>query len=101
MMKARESILNEINKILVEENAKAIKEDDLLISSELDSFGYAILFLTISSENNNCCENDYVNSIDFKTYKAKDLINRIIEKSKLNKCIRKKKKYKNRSKKWS
>lgn len=78
-MSDREELLNEINKILVEENAKAIKEDDLLISSELDSFGYAILFITISDRYNDCCMNEYVNSIDFKTYKAKDLIDRIIQ----------------------
>lgn len=78
-MQTREELLNEINKILVEENAKAIKEDDLLISSELDSFGYCVLFITISAEHNDCCENEYVNSIDFKTYKAKDLIDRIIQ----------------------
>lgn len=75
----RVDLLNEINKILVEENAKPIKEDDLLISSELDSFGYAILFITISDRYNDCCTNEYVNSIDFKTYKAKDLIDRIIQ----------------------
>lgn len=78
-MKSRKEILSEINKILIEEHANPLKEDDLLISSELDSFGYAILFLTISSENNNCCENNYVNSIDFNSYKAKDLIDRILE----------------------
>lgn len=79
MMSDREELLNEINKILVEENAKAIKEDDLLISSELDSFGYAILFITISDKYNDCCINEYVNSINFETYKAKDLIDRIIQ----------------------
>lgn len=78
-MKSRKEILSEINKILIEEHANPLKEDDLLILSELDSFGYAILFLTLSSENNNCCENDYVNSIDFNSYKAKDLIDRILE----------------------
>lgn len=78
-MQTREELLNEINKILVEENAKAIKEDDLLISSELDSFGYAVLFITISDRYNDCCMNEYVNSIDFNSYKAKDLIDRILE----------------------
>jgi len=42
-MKSRKEILSEINKILIEEHANPLKEDDLLISSELDSFGYAIL----------------------------------------------------------
>lgn len=78
-MISRDELLKEINKILIEENAKAIAEDDLLISSELDSFGYAVLFITISDKHNDCCMNEYVESIDFKTYKAKDLIDRIIQ----------------------
>ena len=78
-MISRDELLKEINKILIEENAKPIAEDDLLISSELDSFGYAVLFITISDKHNDCCMNEYVESIDFKTYKAKDLIDRIIQ----------------------
>ncbi|WP_151946609.1 hypothetical protein [Aliarcobacter butzleri] len=78
-MKSRKEILAYINKILVEEHANPLDENDLLISSELDSFGYCELFITISAENNDCCENKYVDSIDFKTYKVKDLIDRIIK----------------------
>ena len=39
-----------INKILTTENAKAIKEEDLLTNSELDSFGYAILFIELDEK---------------------------------------------------
>ncbi len=100
-MKSRKEILSEINKILIEEHANPLKEDDLLISSELDSFGYCVLFIGISAKYNDCCENEYVYNIDFKTYKAKDLINRILGKTKSKKCIKKRKKHKNRSKKCS
>jgi acyl carrier protein len=76
MMEKRLENLNFINKILVIENAKAIQEDNLLIDSELDSFGYAILFIEID-EKFNCFDKEYLNSIDYKTYTMKDLLNRI------------------------
>ena len=67
-----------INKVLVTENAKAIKEDNLLTDSELDSFGYAVLFITLEADLNlNCFEKEYLNSIDYKTYTMKDLLDRI------------------------
>ena len=82
----RVELLKEINKILVEENAKAIKEDDLLISSELDSFGYAILFTELNEKYNCFGKNFQIGrkfedgeDIDYAVYKAKDLIDRIIQ----------------------
>lgn len=82
----RVEILKEINKILVEENAKPIKEDDLLISSELDSFGYAILFTELNEKYNCFGKNFQIGrkfedgeDIDYAVYKAKDLIDRIIQ----------------------
>lgn len=82
----RVELLKEINKILVEENAKPIKEDDLLISSELDSFGYAILFTELNEKYNCFGKNFQIGrkfedgeDIDYAVYKAKDLIDRIIQ----------------------
>jgi len=77
-MNTRVALLNEINKILVEEDVKVIKEDDLLISSELDSFGYTMFFFQLD-EKFNCFNSSYVNSIDFNVYTGKDLINRITQ----------------------
>lgn len=74
----REKILNELNKILVTENAKEISESNLLTDSELDSFGYAMLFIELN-ENYNCFDKEYLNSINYKSYTAKDLIDRIIQ----------------------
>ena len=74
----REEYFNFINKVLVTENAKAIEEDNLLTDSELDSFGYAVLFITLEADLNlNCFEKEYLNSIDYKTYTMKDLLDRI------------------------
>ncbi|QDF28991.1 hypothetical protein [Halarcobacter anaerophilus] len=70
-------IIETINRILVEENAKPLKnENDLLIDSELDSFGYAILWIELNEEYK-CFPVEYVNEIDYETYKLKDLIERI------------------------
>lgn len=74
----RKEYLDFINNILVTENAKAIAEDNLLTDSELDSFGYAVLFITLEADLNlNCFEKEYLNSIDYKTYTMKDLLDRI------------------------
>jgi acyl carrier protein len=74
----RKEYLDFINDVLVTENAKAIAEDNLLTDSELDSFGYAVLFITLEADLNlNCFEKEYLNSIDYKTYTMKDLLDRI------------------------
>lgn len=67
-----------VNKIIVEENAKAINEDDLLIASDLDSFGYAVLFLGLD-EKYGCFDVKYLNNIDYETYTLNDLIKRVQE----------------------
>lgn len=64
------------NKILVTENAKAIKEDNLLIDSELDSFGYAILFIELDTKFG-CFDKEYLDAIDYSSYTMKDLLDRI------------------------
>lgn len=65
-----------INKILTTENAKAIKEEDLLTNSELDSFGYAILFIELDDKFGGF-DKEYLNNIDYKTYTMKDLLDRL------------------------
>ncbi|MFY9075345.1 hypothetical protein OZZ08_10300 [Malaciobacter mytili] len=70
-------IIEKVNEILVSENAKSLEdENDLLIDSELDSFGYAILWIELNEEYK-CFPVEYVNEIDYDSYKLKDLIQRI------------------------
>lgn len=70
-------IIEKVNEILVSENAKALEdENQLLTESELDSFGYAILWIELNEEYK-CFSVEYVNAIDYETYKLKDLIKRI------------------------
>lgn len=93
----RNDILKRINEIIKEDfpcnwDYKEIKEENLLSDSNMDSFGYSIFWLNIADEYNilsnpsTLSETDknkeiieYVNHIDYKTYKVKDLIDRIIE----------------------
>lgn len=93
----RNDILKRINEIIKEDfpcnlDYKDIKEDDLLSDSNMDSFGYSIFWLNISDEYNILPNSkslnepdknkeiiEYVNNIDYKTYKVKDLIDRILE----------------------
>jgi acyl carrier protein len=70
-------IIEKVNEILVSENAKPLEdENDLLIDSELDSFGYVILWIELNEEYK-CFPVEYVNEIDYDSYKLKDLIQRI------------------------
>jgi acyl carrier protein len=70
-------IIEKVNEILVSENAKPLEdENDLLIDSELDSFGYVILWIELNEEYK-CFSVEYVNEIDYDSYKLKDLIQRI------------------------
>ena len=93
----RNEILKTINEIIKEDfpcNCKytEIKEDDLLTDSNMDSFGYAMFWLQIAEKypilkdieslddkEKSEAINNYVNIIDYKTYKVKDLIDRIVE----------------------
>lgn len=104
----RKEILKYINKIIEEEHGKELKENNLLADCGIDSFGYAILFTELNEKYNCFGKNFQIGrkfedgeDIDYSVYKVKNLIDRIIGKQKSNKCIRKIKKYKNRTKKCS
>lgn len=72
-----QDIIDKVNEILVTENAKPLEDkNDLLINSELDSFGYIILWIELNEEYK-CFPVEYVNEIDYDSYKLKDLIKRI------------------------
>ena len=97
----REEILKTINKIIKEDfpcnwEFKEIAENDLLSDSNMDSFGYAMFWLNVQQNYNlrikrkyknedEYTEKEYnqdiikyVNRLDYKTYKVKHLINRIV-----------------------
>ena len=98
----REKILETINKIIEEDYCdawgtyKPINEDNLLSDSNMDSFSYSMFWLNIQEPYNLRIKRKYktieeypdgqynkdminwINRLDYKTYKVKHLINRII-----------------------
>lgn len=93
----RDEIVKTINEIIKEDfpcnwEYKEIKENNLLTDSNMDSFGYAMFWLQIAEKypilkdieslkdkEKSEAINKYVNNIDYKTYKVKDLVDRIVE----------------------
>jgi len=90
-MQKRKEILEFINQLITEEHGLSLKEDNLLEDSNLDSFGYFIFWTSLveeykifkddlqSLEENNKRFIKFTSSIDYKTYKVKDLISRIVK----------------------
>lgn len=64
-----------VNKVLRREHGKEIDFDDLLIASELDSFGYAVLWMEL--EDKYKCFEITEKEIDYKTYKLVDIVNAV------------------------
>lgn len=72
-----EDIKQKVNEILESENAIPLEdENSLLTESELDSFGYAVLWIELNEEYE-CFDVEYVNSINYEEYRLKDLIQRV------------------------
>lgn len=69
----RTDILNVINKILEEEHGETLTEEQLLIDSKIDSFGYAIFWCSLEAEYS-VSLNKEVMVLDYSTFKVKDLI---------------------------
>lgn len=84
-MKNREEILADINKIIKTEHGKVVTEDSLLTDCEIDSFGYAMLWLGIENEiiepidDNAIFGKERLSDLDYETYKVSDVIDRLIE----------------------
>lgn len=98
----RQEILEKINKIIEEDYCEAwgtynpINEENLLADSLMDSFAYSMFWLNIQQPYNLRIKRKYkstdeytedqynkdminwINRLDYKTYKVKHLINRII-----------------------
>lgn len=70
-------ILSHINKIIKQEHGTIVELDNLLIDSEIDSFGYAILFLELEDKYNIKFPPEYAKDIDYKKLKVSDLIEHI------------------------
>lgn len=61
-----------VNKVIKREHGKEIDYDDLLTASEIDSFGYAVLWMEL--EDKYKCFKIAEREIDYKTYKLRDVV---------------------------
>lgn len=87
----RRTILDKINKIIISEDGVELSENDLLISSQMDSFSYTLFWFSFLAEYKIFKEdlederaedkrlNDFLNGIDYESYRVKDLIDRVEE----------------------
>lgn len=75
----RETILSYLNETIVSENGKALKEEDTLSKSEIDSFGYALFWIAIEEQYGKCFPHDEVSTLDYKALTIQAIIDRIID----------------------
>ena len=78
--KNRKEIIEFINKIIEEEHGNSLTEDSLLTDSEIDSFGYAMFWLSINQNYGIEEIKGIDNGIDYKTLLVSDVINYVITK---------------------
>ena len=76
----RKEILEFINKIIEEEHGNLITEDSLLTDSEIDSFGYAMFWLSINQNYGIEEIKGIDNGIDYNTLLVSDVITYVITK---------------------
>lgn len=76
----RQDILEFINEIILEEHGNVVTEDQLLIECNIDSFGYAILWISINQKYDIEEVKGTDSKIDYNTLLVSDVINYIITK---------------------
>lgn len=75
----RKKILVYINETIKSENGNEVQEENILPDSNMDSFGYAIFWLSIEQKYGKCFTHDEISKIDYKTLTVKAIIDRIID----------------------
>jgi len=78
MMNERDQILTSLNETIETEHGKPITEENVLSDSEIDSFGYAIFWLSIEEKYGKCFLNDEMRAFNYETLTIKAIIDRII-----------------------
>lgn len=83
----RKEILDKINQIIEEEHGKEVTEESLLADCEIDSFGYALLWLGLENdvvktpEDVKVFSKEYTDSIDYSIYRVSEIIDKLEETS--------------------
>lgn len=79
----RQEVLEFINNVIEEEHGMAVTEDSLLTDCNIDSFGYAILWLSIEGKLEDVCGverllgKEYIDNLSYETFTVQDLIDDI------------------------
>lgn len=76
----RQDILEFINEIILEEHGNVVTEDQLLIECNIDSFGYAILWISINQKYDIEEVKGVDSKINYNTLLVSDVINYVITK---------------------
>tara|TARA_B100002019_G_scaffold106695_1_gene91708 strand:+ start:42249 stop:42602 length:354 start_codon:yes stop_codon:yes gene_type:complete len=79
---SRESLIEELNEIIEENDGVMIEDEDILFSElGLDSFGATIFFLELDDRYNYCeseSQEDFMKNTDWKRLKVKTIIDNIL-----------------------
>lgn len=76
----RQEILEFINEIIVEEHGNAVTEEQLLVECGIDSFGYAILWISINQKYGIDEVKGIDSKINYSTLLVSDVIDYIVTK---------------------
>lgn len=74
-----EEVLKYINGVLSGEGAKSIGLNDTLKNSDLDSFGYMLLWVALEERYGKVFGMDDINALDYETMRIETLIQRIVD----------------------
>lgn len=74
----RIDILNYINKVIKKERGKEVTEDSMLADSEIDSFSYAIFWLSLENKYGKFYDDD-LDKIPGSKLKIETIVNKVVE----------------------
>lgn len=75
----REEILKYINKVVKKEHGKPVTEDSCILDTELDSFSYAIFWLSLENKYGKFYTEEEVNKLDYSKTSIKTIIDKVID----------------------
>ncbi|MDD2267471.1 hypothetical protein [Sulfuricurvum sp.] len=77
-MPERDAYLKSINDIIEAERGSTLHEDQLLIESGMDSFSYAVFWLSLSDMGMNL-NDEWIDTLDYETLTVSIIIDKIME----------------------
>lgn len=78
LMLERNALLETINSIIEAERGGILTEEQLLIESGMDSFSYAVFWLTLSDHGISLSDT-WIDTLNYDILKVSDIIDKILE----------------------